>query len=65
MDWMCELIFAWREASGCAHNLAKLGLYELDRGEQVFDQAPSIVLEALLSDRDGLGVHQATASSVA
>ncbi|KAG5566473.1 hypothetical protein RHGRI_002141 [Rhododendron griersonianum] len=63
MSWTCELIFGWREANGCAQNLARLGL-QLDRGEQVFEQAPSTVTKALRNDRDGLGVHQATASSV-
>ncbi|KAG5554083.1 hypothetical protein RHGRI_011828 [Rhododendron griersonianum] len=44
-------------------DLPRLGL-QLDREEQVFDQAPSTVMETLRNDRDGLGVHRVTASSI-
>lgn len=63
MGWTCDLTFGWREANSYAHNLARLGL-QLERGEQVFDQAPPDVLDVLRKDRDGLGVLRATASSV-
>lgn len=63
MGWICDLIFGWREANSYARNLARLGL-QLDRGEQVFDQAPLEVLDVIRNDRDSLGVPRATAASV-
>lgn len=41
-----SLIFAWREANGCAHELAKIDL-KFELGELIHEQAPLEVLEYL------------------